>query len=111
MRAIRCVIWMSLLGLVGVLPGTAQGIIIGPDARPAALTLRSHRVEATLQEHLAVVTVEHTFVNPGAVTVEGTFLFPLPPEAHVSRFSMTVNGQEMQGRRLVVNEARERKRR
>lgn len=84
----------------------AQGVVIGPDDRPAALVLRTHRVEAQVQEQVAVVTVEHVFHNPGRQTVEGTFLFPLPPEAQVSRFSMTVDGREMTGELLAADEAR-----
>ncbi len=84
----------------------AQGIVIGPEGRPSSLTLQSHRVDAVVEEQLAVVTVEHVFHNPGQGTVEGTFLFPLPPGAQVSRFSMTVDGKEMAGEMLDAAEAR-----
>jgi Ca-activated chloride channel family protein len=84
----------------------AQGIIIRPDFQPADLELRQHRVNAEIQEQVAVVTVEHEFYNPSSVTVEGTFLFPLPPNAQVSRFSMNVDGKEMVGELLSADEAR-----
>lgn len=83
-----------------------QGIIVRPDFQPADLELRQHRVTAEIQEQVAVVTVEHEFYNPGAATVEGTFLFPLPPNAQVSRFSMNVDGKEMVGELLTADEAR-----
>jgi Ca-activated chloride channel family protein len=84
----------------------AQGIIIRPDFQPADLELRQHRVNADIQEQVAVVTVEHEFYNPSKTTVEGTFLFPLPPNAQVSRFSMNVDGKEMVGELLSADEAR-----
>jgi len=84
----------------------AQGIIVRPDFQPAELELRQHRVNAEIQEQVAVVTVEHEFYNPSSVTVEGTFLFPLPPNAQVSRFSMNVDGKEMIGELLAAEEAR-----
>ncbi len=84
----------------------AQGLIIRPDFQPADLELRQHRVNAEIQEQVAVVTVEHEFYNPSSVTVEGTFLFPLPPNAQVSRFSMNVDGREMVGELLSADEAR-----
>ncbi|MDZ7344921.1 MAG: VIT and VWA domain-containing protein [candidate division KSB1 bacterium] len=87
-------------------PVYGQGIIVRPDFQPANLELRQHRVTAEIQEQVAVVTVEHEFYNPGAVTVEGTFLFPLPAHAQVSRFSMHADGKEMAGELLAAEEAR-----
>jgi len=84
----------------------AQGVIIRPDFQPADLELRQHRVNADIQEQVAVVTVEHEFYNPSSTTVEGTFLFPLPQNAQVSRFSMNVDGKEMVGELLTAEEAR-----
>ncbi|RMH62997.1 MAG: VWA domain-containing protein [Bacteroidetes bacterium] len=86
--------------------GRAQGVIVLPDRHPAPLELRTHRVEARVEDEIAVVTVTQTFYNPGGGTVEGTFLFPLPPGAQVSRFSMTVDGREMAGELLEADEAR-----
>jgi len=84
----------------------AQGLIVRPDFQPADLELRQHRVNADIQEQVAVVTVEHEFYNPSATTVEGTFLFPLPQNAQVSRFSMNVDGKEIAGELLTADEAR-----
>ncbi|MGH7600599.1 MAG: VIT domain-containing protein, partial [bacterium] len=84
----------------------AQGIVVRPDFQPADLELRQHRVNADIQEQVAVVTVEHEFYNPSSTTVEGAFLFPLPPNAQVSRFSMNVDGKEMVGELLSADEAR-----
>lgn len=83
-----------------------QGLIIRPDFQPTELELRRHTINAQILEQIAVVTVEHEFYNPGAMTVEGTFLFPLPANAHVSRFSMNVDGKEMAGELLSAEEAR-----
>ena len=100
---------LFLLGLMtAVLAGSAaaQGIVVGRDGRPVMLELRNHRVEADVQERLAVVTVEHEFHNTGRATVEGSFLFPLPTDAQVSKFSMEVDGTEMNGELLSADEAR-----
>lgn len=84
----------------------SQGLIVRPDFHPAALELRRHAVRAEVHEQVAVVTVEHEFYNPGATTVEGAFLFPLPPQAQVSRFAMHVDGKELVGELLTAEEAR-----
>jgi len=109
MKARRRLGWLMLVGLglmVTAWPAQAQGIVVGRDGRPVMLTLRDHRVEADVRERLAVVTVEHAFQNTGSATVEGTFLFPLPPDAQISEFSMTVDGQVMEGELLSADEAR-----
>ena len=92
--------------LAAFIQAHGQGVIIRPDFQPANLELRQHRVNADIQEQVAVVTVEHEFYNPSSTTVEGTFLFPLPPNAQVSRFSMNVDGKEMVGELLTADEAR-----
>ena len=97
---------LILMMIVTAWPATAQGIVIGRDGRPVVLELRKHRVEADVQERLAVVTVEHEFYNSGKMVVEGTFLFPLPPDAQVSKFSMEVDGEVMSGELLSADEAR-----
>ena len=109
MKTMTCYKKGILLGfmlLVFAGSAAAQGVVIGRDGRPVMLTLRNHRVEADIQERLAVVTVEHEFHNTGHATVEGTFLFPLPPDAQVSDFSMEVDGETMSGELLSAAEAR-----
>ncbi|QXD16764.1 VIT and VWA domain-containing protein [Rhodocaloribacter litoris] len=100
---------MPLLALLSVfaMPARGQGVVVGPDGRPATLLLQAHRVDATVHDQVAVVTVTHTFLNPGRETVEGTLLFPLPPGAQVSRFSMEIDGKELAGELLSAEEARQ----
>ncbi len=92
--------------LMALNTANGQGLIIRPDFQPTELELRRHAINAQLHEQIAVVTVEHEFYNPGATIVEGTFLFPLPTSAQVSRFSMNVDGKEMAGELLSAEEAR-----
>ncbi|MDX1548880.1 MAG: VIT domain-containing protein, partial [Rhodothermales bacterium] len=103
-RMARGWIGMVLLMLAG--PAAAQGLVIGPEGRPAPLVLAEHRVAADVEERVAVVEVRHRFVNTSAGTVEGTFLFPLPAEAQVSDFTMTVDGEVLAGEVLAAEEAR-----
>ena len=101
----RALMTLALL-LITATAAQAQGMVIAPDGRPAPLELRHHRVDANIEDQVAVVTVTHEFHNPGRSVAEGTFLFPLPKDAQVSRFSMEVDGQEMMGELLDANEAR-----
>ena len=93
--------------LLAVSTSYGQGIIIRPDFQPAEVVLESHKIDASIQENVAVVTVQHVFRNPGSVQAEGSFLFPLPPDAHVSKFSMEVDGKELAGQLLTADQARQ----
>ncbi|MDZ7267023.1 MAG: VIT and VWA domain-containing protein [candidate division KSB1 bacterium] len=92
-----------LLLLCGAL--RSQGLIIRPDFQPAGLELCRHAITAQLDEQIAVVTVAYEFYNPGPTAVEGTFLFPLPANAQISRFRMDAEGREMAGELLGAEEA------
>lgn len=107
MRSTLRVVTLLLGSSLFAIAGLAQGVVITPDRHLAPLELRTHQVDAQVEDEIAVVTVAHTFYNPGGGTVEGTFLFPLPPGAQVSRFSMTVDGTEMTGELLAADEARQ----
>jgi len=98
---------MTVGVLLPALPAVAQGIIIGPDMQVLDLDLQRHSVVADVQDRFAVVTVEHEFQNNGYSTVEGRFMLPLPPEAQISDFSMTVNGEPMQGEVMEEERAQE----
>ena len=84
----------------------SQGIIVAPDGRPAQVVLDAHRIDAHIDENVAVVSVEHDFRNHGSTFIEGSFLFPLPAGAQISRFSMDVDGQEISGELLDAEKAR-----
>ncbi len=86
--------------------GFAQGLIVGPDYHFSPISLTEHTVDAAIDEQVAVVTVSHTFTNDSRAQIEGTFLFPLPKDAQVSRFSMEIDGKEVAGELLAADEAR-----
>ncbi|MEZ4702387.1 MAG: VIT domain-containing protein [Rhodothermales bacterium] len=97
---------LALFTLVFVRAGMAQGLIVGPDYQFTPISLTEHTVDAAIDEQIAVVTVSHTFKNTSRGVIEGTFLFPLPKDAQVSRFSMDVDGKELAGELLAADEAR-----
>lgn len=90
---------------------TAHALIIvtpkpdQPDNSPA-LTLSREVVDATLTDRAAEVTVTFTYHNSSRFVLEGTYLFPLPPEAAVDKFSLEVDGEEIDAELLDVDEAR-----
>jgi Ca-activated chloride channel family protein len=92
----------------------AQGVIIEPPLPPVEplppasppLKLDEHRVEAVIDGPVAQVRLTQVFHNETGHTVEGVYIFPLPGDAAVSDFQMTVNGQVLEGKLLDKDEAR-----
>ena len=90
----------------------AQGIIIDPPPRPPAsplpspITLALHQVDAVIDGPVAKVHLTQIFRNDSNRTVEGAYVFPLPDDAAVSDFQMTVDGKTLEGKLLSKDEAR-----
>lgn len=95
----------------------AQGIIIDPPPHPPVLTpvpialadpitIALHQVDAVIDGPVASVHLTQIFRNDSNRTVEGTYIFPLPEDAAISDFQMTVDGQTLEGKLLSKAEAR-----
>ena len=94
----------------------ANGIFIprpppqpGPPERPVALpvAVRDVRLSVDIRDQAARTQVEQVFENPGAQPLEGEFVLPLPPDAHISDFSFFIDGREVQGEILPSDKARQ----
>ncbi len=103
-----------LLALVAVAPAFGQGRIIPDRIRPAPgpvretpLHLKYLDVNAEITDGVAVTTVKQTFHNVSGRQIEGTYVFPLPADAAVGDFQMTMNGQTLRGEVLDQDAARQ----
>jgi Ca-activated chloride channel homolog len=100
--------------LVGALAGgreaVAQGLILPrplPDVpRPPALTVKRQKISVRIESGAARTEVEQLFVNPISRVMEGTYLFPLPENAAISNFRMTIDREPVEGRVIDREEAR-----
>lgn len=82
--------------------------IVGPRPQPVqAIQVQSHRVNIDIKNGVAETTLETVFYNPNPQVLEGTYLFPLPQGASISRFSMWIDGQEMPAELLDAKKARD----
>lgn len=78
------------------------------DGRPVGeLGLKSHDVSVEILDGIAKTTVEENFENHTSRRLEGTFNFPLPSDASVSRLALEVNGKIEEGTCLERDRARE----
>ena len=95
-------------------PVVADGFIIidppipGPSPEPEPwLRIKYHRVTVTIEDQVATTEIDQAFQNDRALPVEGTYIFPLPPEAVVEDFTMWVDDQIVESTILPADEARE----
>ena len=103
------ILWITILFVAALTagPGLAQGIIIDPPPRPEPLpalitpiTIELHSVDAVVDGPVANVHVTQVFRNETRRTVEGVYIFPLPADAAISDFQMTVDGKVLEGKLL-----------
>jgi Ca-activated chloride channel family protein len=71
----------------------ADGMIIPEVLSPDYLVVRYHHVTVEIEDGHAVTRVDQEFFNPQPFPVSGRYLFPVPPDAILSRFQAIVDGQ------------------
>src|SRR5918997_5232562 len=112
------VVFAFLVSLVAApLSASADGVIIieppvcdpvCPDPAFIAdqLNIRSHRVDVSIADQVATTRIDQVFHNPNSWAAEGTYIFPIPPGAAISGFTMTVDGEPIEAKLLDAEEAR-----
>lgn len=117
----------GVLLIGGVAPAYGQTIVVEPMPMPPGpepdhfrphprpprhpwrhvpLSVKQHTVEVSIVDGAATTQLDQVFFNNYERRIEGTYIFPLPDDVALSKFSMYVNGQEIQGKLLTVEEAR-----
>src|SRR5215468_10810745 len=81
----------------------ADGLIIIENHEPvpghfrfAPLEVSYHRVNVDIDDRVAVTSVDQEFRNSSSARLEGTYIFPLPAGAHIDKFSMDINGKQVE---------------
>jgi tetratricopeptide (TPR) repeat protein len=67
------------------------------DGQPASLSLRKYHIDVHIEDGFARTTIDQTYFNHHFGRLEGTFYFPLPADASLSRLAMYVDGTRMEG--------------
>lgn len=73
----------------------------------APLEVRQHHVTAKIKDQIATTEVDQTFYNPNNQRLEGTYIFPIPKNAQIDKFSMDINGKMMDAELLDAEKARQ----
>src|SRR3954467_11201344 len=112
------IVFAVLVSLIASpLSALADGVIIvDPPVRDPAcadlvliadqLNVRSHRVEVSIADQVATTHNDQVFPNPNSWAAERTYIFPIPPGASISKFTMTIDGEPVEAKLLDAMEAR-----
>ncbi len=71
--------------------------VVDPQGQEMKLSLRKFHIDVHIEEGFARTTIDQTYFNHTWQQLEGTFRFPLPADASLSRLAMYVNGKLMEG--------------
>ncbi len=72
-------------------------VALDPWGQSMRLSLRRYHVDVHIEDGFARTTIDQTWFNHANWRLEGTFYFPLPADASLSRLAMYVAGRRMEG--------------
>jgi anti-sigma factor RsiW len=72
-------------------------VAVDPYGQETKLSLRKYHIDVHMEDGFARTTIDQTYFNQTPIRMEGTFYFPLPPDASLSRLAMYVDGDLMEG--------------
>ncbi|MCX7872429.1 MAG: VIT and VWA domain-containing protein, partial [Verrucomicrobiae bacterium] len=81
-----------------------------PPPRPiveALLEISLVQVKTEIMDQHAITRIEQEFYNPNPARLEGTFILPVPRGASVGKFSMEIDGKNVDAELLDSKKARE----
>ncbi len=64
------------------------------------------KVKTKIADQVAVTSVDEEFYNPNPSRLEGTFVFPVPKGAHINKFTMEIDGKQVEAELLSADKAR-----
>jgi len=106
-RRFLSVAWLICLAVVLVAPSVyADGVILPDDPGRGWLSIVYHDVTVTIRDGVVTTRVDQLFRNETGSDIEGRYVFPLPPGAVVTSFTMWVDGVAHEARVLDADEAR-----
>ncbi|MEE9555008.1 MAG: VIT domain-containing protein [candidate division Zixibacteria bacterium] len=91
-------------------PVSADGMLIirpMPDLPPMPrVDVKYHHVDVEINDPVAITKVDQVFVNPYHRELEADYIFPIPENASVGRFTAWLGGHKMEAELLDANQAR-----
>lgn len=81
-------------------------LVVKRNGQEQNLDLRRYHVDVQIEDGFARTTIDQTYFNQTENREEGTFYFPLPADASLSRLAMYVDGTRMEGGMVERDEGR-----
>ncbi|MBI3849203.1 MAG: VWA domain-containing protein [Verrucomicrobia bacterium] len=72
----------------------------------APLEMTYAKVNARVTDQIAVTSVDQEFFNPNPQRLEGTFIFPVPKGAQINKFTMEIDGKQVEAELLSAEKAK-----
>ncbi len=72
-------------------------VAVDPSGQEMSLSLRKQHIDVHIEDGFARTTIDQTYFNGSWSQMEGTFYFPLPADASLSRLAMYVGENLMEG--------------
>src|SRR3954470_21373899 len=89
-------LFVASIALFSPLLAFAQGIMIPEDRVRVngSYNIKSVTIDAIVKDQVAEVQLSQVFHNPGSGQLNVSYLFPVPPDAVISNFTLLVDGKE-----------------
>ncbi len=97
---------LSALMLGTPISTVASGILLPKDGTLPALSVKHQRVDVTIKDAVATARIEQVFRNTTGRDLEAVYVFPLPVDASIVDFAMTMNGKRVSGELVEKDKAR-----
>jgi Ca-activated chloride channel family protein len=99
-------------GISGISRG--DGLIVIPNppvAVPghftfAPLQVTYHKVDVKITDQVAETFVDQQFYNPNGQVLEGDYIFPVPAGAQINKFTMDIDGKQVEAELLPADKAK-----
>jgi Ca-activated chloride channel homolog len=86
---------------------SAQGVLIPTDVRHRPFTITFQRVSAVIRDQASETRIEQEFRNDTSTALEAHYMFPIPANAAVKDFAMTVDGKRVKGEVVEAPKAKQ----
>ncbi len=83
-------------------PNPPQRWLPPPQPIWAPLEVSFVHAKVKIKDQIAATSFDEEFYNPNSRLLEGTFLFPVPKGAHIDRFTMEINGRQVEAEPLIL---------
>jgi len=102
---IKTSLWVAALTMVAA-SCYGSGMLLPKDGSIPPLAIKHQRVDINIKDGVATAKIEQVFRNNTDRDLEAVYIFPLPLNAAIADFAMTIDGKRMSGELVEKGKAR-----